>query len=41
MAKGKKLARGRDDLQAGAKDVGKRLRRFERRLARVRDNEAK
>ena len=41
MAKGKKSARGRDDLQAGAKDVGKRLRRFERRLARVRDNEAK
>ena len=41
MAKGKKSARGRDDLQAGAKDVEKRLRRFERRLARVRDNEAK
>jgi len=29
-----------DEIRLG-KDVGKRLRRFERRLARVRDNEAK
>ena len=41
MTKGKKAARGANDTQPGAKDVGKRLRRLERRLTRVRDIEAK
>jgi hypothetical protein len=34
------LVEDSDEIRLG-KDVGKRLRRFERRLARVRDNEAK
>ena len=41
MAKGKKAARGPDNLQAGGKDVARRLRLVERRLARVRNEEAK
>jgi hypothetical protein len=41
MAKGKKAGRGADNAQVGAGDVGKRLRRVERQLARVRDTEAK
>jgi len=41
MAKGRKAARDAHNVHAGAKDVGKRLRCFERRLARVRDTEAK
>ncbi len=41
MAKGKKAARGADNLGAGAKGVGKRRRHFERQLARVRETEAK